>query len=249
MAQGQGALINEQLARRANLWPGDSVTLMPDWALPVAGVYSDYGNPEPQAMVALPALLARAPEIENRRFGIRIAPDQAATLAEDLRREFQLSSIDLVDQAQLKARSVAVFENTFVVTGALNVLTLGVAGFAILTSLLTLWTQRLPQVAPVWALGLSRARLARLDLLRSMVLAGVTGLLALPLGLMLAWILLNRINTAAFGWQLPMFLFPADWIRLWLLALAAGALAGALPARHLRRVPPAELLKVFANER
>jgi putative ABC transport system permease protein len=249
VAQGQGALINEQLARRANLWPGDSVTLMPDWALPVAGVYSDYGNPEPQAMVALPALLARAPEIENRRFGIRIAPDQAATLAEDLRREFQLSSIDLVDQAQLKARSVAVFENTFVVTGALNVLTLGVAGFAILTSLLTLWTQRLPQVAPVWALGLSRARLARLDLLRSMVLAGVTGLLALPLGLMLAWILLNRINTAAFGWQLPMFLFPADWIRLWLLALAAGALAGALPARHLRRVPPAELLKVFANER
>ena len=168
---------------------------------------------------------------------------------DELRREFQLSSIDLVDQAQLKARSVAVFENTFVVTGALNVLTLGVAGFAILTSLLTLWTQRLPQVAPVWALGLSRARLARLDLLRSMVLAGVTGLLALPLGLMLAWILLNRINTAAFGWQLPMFLFPADWIRLWLLALAAGALAGALPARHLRRVPPAELLKVFANER
>jgi putative ABC transport system permease protein len=57
------------------------------------------------------------------------------------------------------------------------------------------------------------------------------------------------INVAAFGWRLPMFLFPADWGLLFTVALAAGALAALIPARRLHRLPPSDLLKVFANER
>jgi putative ABC transport system permease protein len=136
-----------------------------------------------------------------------------------------------------------------VVTGALNILTLGVAGFAILTSLLTLWTQRQPQLAPVWALGVTRAQLARLEILRSVLLAVLTWAIALPLGLALAWVLLSVINVEAFGWKLPLFLFPLDWLRLAVLAILAAALAALIPARRLRRLPPADLLKVFAYER
>ena len=178
-----------------------------------------------------------------------MAPARATALAAELRAAFDLPAAALVEQAAVKAESLAIFEKTFVVTAALNILTLGVAGFAILTSLLTLWTMRLPQLAPAWALGLTRARLARLELLRSLALAGITALLALPLGLMLAWVLLAVINVEAFGWRLPMFVFPLDWLRLGALALLAGALAAALPARRLRRLPPSDLLKVFANER
>ena len=76
-----------------------------------------------------------------------------------------------------------------------------------------------------------------------------TALLALPLGLLLAWVLLAVINVEAFGWRLPMFVFPSDWLLLFALALLAGGLAGALPARRLYRVPPSRLLGVFANER
>ncbi|MFC4668426.1 FtsX-like permease family protein [Seohaeicola nanhaiensis] len=249
IASGTGALVNEQLARRAGLWPGAMLDLGRGWRLPVVGVYSDYGNPQGQAIVALPDLLAHEPNVANRQFGIRIAPDQAAALADEMRASFDLSDNALVDQAAIKAASLAIFEKTFVVTAALNILTLGVAGFAILTSLLTLWTMRLPHVAPVWALGMTRRALARIEILRSLALAGLTALLALPLGLLLAKILLDVINVEAFGWRLPMYLFPLDWLRLFLLALLAGALAAALPARRLRRLPPADLLKVFAHER
>lgn len=249
VAAGDAALVNEQLARRDGLWPGRTVQLAPGWVLPVAGVYSDYGNPSGQAITALPALLERFPNVPNQRFGLRVAPARATALAAELRAAFDLPAAALVEQAAVKAESLAIFEKTFVVTAALNILTLGVAGFAILTSLLTLWTMRLPQLAPAWALGLTRARLARLELLRSLALAGITALLALPLGLMLAWVLLAVINVEAFGWRLPMFVFPLDWLRLGALALLAGALAAALPARRLRRLPPSDLLKVFANER
>jgi len=46
------------------------------------------------------------------------------------------------------------------VTTALNAFTLAVAGVALLTSLLTLANSRLPQLAPLWALGVTRRRLA-----------------------------------------------------------------------------------------
>ncbi len=242
-------LINEQLARRANLWPGDTVAITPDHILTISGVYSDYGNPTGQAIVSMPMLDRIAPDTETRRFGIRIAPEQATELAQALRAQFELSPTAVVQQAAMKARSLAIFEKTFVITSALNVLTLGVAGFAILTSLLTLWTQRLPQVAPVWALGLTRSKLAQLELSRSALLAALTACLALPLGLILAWVLLAVINVQAFGWRLPMHLFPGDWLALFLLTLIAATLAAAWPAWRLLRLPPAALLQVFANER
>ncbi|MFY2826695.1 FtsX-like permease family protein [Ruegeria sp. MALMAid1280] len=246
---GEAVLINEQLARRANLWPGDTLTLKEGHTLTIAGVYSDYGNPTGQAIVSMSQLDRIAPGADTRRFGIRIAPERANEMAQALRDQFELPRQAVIQQAAMKAQSLAIFDKTFVVTSALNVLTLGVAGFAILTSLLTLWTQRLPQIAPVWALGLTRAKLARLELLRSVLLAALTAALALPLGLVLAWALLAVINVQAFGWRLPMYLFPTDWAYLFALTLLAAFIAAALPALRLLRLPPADLLRVFANER
>jgi len=246
---GDAVLINEQLARRSNLWPGDMLNLNANKTLTIAGVYSDYGNPTGQAIVSMGQLNEIAPDADMRRFGIRIDPGRATELAQSLRDHFDLPRQAVIQQAAMKAQSLAVFDKTFVVTSALNVLTLGVAGFAILTSLLTLWTQRLPQIAPVWALGLTRLQLARLELLRSILLAALTAVLALPLGLVLAWALLAVINVQAFGWRLPMYLFPLDWLYLFALTLLAAFLAAALPALRLLRLPPANLLRVFANER
>ena len=116
-------------------------------------------------------------------------------------------------------------------------------------SLLTLASMRVPQLAPAWAMGMTRNQLGRLELLRAVMLALLTALVALPLGLALAWALLAVVNVAAFGWRLPMYLFPADYARLAVFALLAAGLAALWPARRLARTPPADLLKVFSNER
>jgi putative ABC transport system permease protein len=128
------------------------------------------------------------------------------------------------------------------------VLTLSVAGFAILMSLLTLAAMRVPQLAPAWALGMTRRSLGRLEVLRAVVLAALTLLVALPLGLALAWMLLAVINVEAFGWRLPMYLCPGDYAVLGGLSVLAALLAALWPARRLARTPPSDLLKVFANE-
>ena len=120
---------------------------------------------------------------------------------------------------------------------------------ALFASLLTLSDVRLAQLAPVWALGVSRQRLSDLEVGKVLVLAAITAVLAVPLGLVLAWCLVAIVNVQAFGWRLPLHVFPLQWILIFMLALVTAFLAAILPVVRLARTSPAELLKVFANER
>ncbi len=245
---GDTVVINEQLSRRAGLVVGDTVILQ-DRSFAVAGVYGDYGNPVGQVVMSEGVFATLYPDITPQNFGMRMPPAEVAAFVNDLEAQTGIPATQTVDQASIKAISLAIFERTFTVTTALNVLTLAVAGFAILMSLLTLASMRVPQLAPAWAMGMTRSQLGWLELLRAVMLALLTALVALPLGLALAWALLAVVNVAAFGWRLPMYLFPADYARLAVFALLAAGLAALWPARRLARTPPADLLKVFSNER
>ncbi|MCI9867660.1 FtsX-like permease family protein [Rhizobium skierniewicense] len=249
VAEGRGALINEQLWREKKLQPGQELTLPGGWVVSVAGVYSDYGNPKGQVMVGVDALTRHYPDVSKLRYGIRVDPARVPDLKKQLVEQIGLPEAGVIDQVSLKQQSRAVFEQTFVVTGALNVLTLGVAGFAMFASLLTLSTLRLPQLAPVWAMGIRRRNLALLEVLRTFALWCVTFVAAIPVGLALAWVLLSVINVEAFGWKLPMMIFPGDWLRLAAIALVAAMLSVVVPVIRLATINPSDLLRVFANER
>ncbi|MDF3413113.1 ABC transporter permease [Sulfitobacter sp. M57] len=244
---GRAVVVNEQLARRAGLWVGDNIEIDTGVILPIAAVVGDYGNPSGQVVISQTLFQRLHPTQVPLRFGIRT--QDASGLRAELSAQFGIAPNAMTDQAAIKALSMQVFERTFTVTAALNALTLMVAGFAILMSLLTLADLRVPQLAPVWALGLTRRWLGWLEVLRAVALAALVFLCAVPLGLALAWVLLSIINVEAFGWQLPMYLFPAEYLWLGIYALGAAVLAALWPALRLMRTPPSALLKVFANER
>jgi putative ABC transport system permease protein len=67
-----------------------------------------------------------------------------------------------------------------------------------------------------------------------MLLTGLLGVLATPLGLLLAWVLVARVNPVAFGWALPFNLYPLYWVQVWLVCLAIGALTGVMMASPVR---------------
>ena len=249
VAQGKGALANEQLARRSSLRIGDEVSLADGRKVAIAGIFSDYGNPKGQLIIGNHLLDELYPDASRLRYAVRVAPQKAPQLAADLHAAFGLPDGSVIDQATVKAFSLRIFERTFAVTAALNVLTLGVAALAIFASLLTLARMRLSQLAPAWAMGLTLRSLASLEVLRSVAVAVFTFAAAIPVGLALAWLLLAVINVEAFGWRLPMHVFPIEWLRLLVLAVMSAILAALLPALQLTRLAPARLLKVFADER
>ena len=249
---GDGGLISEQLARRLKLAIGDAVEMPApggNWTLEVVGIYADYGNPKGQIAVNFAALTRRFPDIPLTRLGLRVAPAAVPALMSALADKFGLDGRNLVDQATLKAESTQIFNRTFAVTAALNAFTLGVAGIALLTSLLTLGNSRLPQLAPLWAIGITRRQLAAIELLKTMSVALITALLALPLGLLVAWCLIAVVNVKAFGWRLPFHIFPLQLLELLVVAIAASLVAALVPVLKLARMQPAALIKVFADER
>ncbi|TCR96374.1 ABC transporter permease [Rhizobium sp. BK418] len=249
IAAGQGAIINEQMWRRGAAAIGQTIALPGGWLVPVVGIYSDYGNPTGQVIVGIDALVEHYPHVSKLRYGIRVPPGRAASLTRQLVDDFGLPADAIVDQASLKQQSRAIFDQAFKVTGALNILTLVVAGFAMFSSLLTLSTIRLPQLAPLWALGVRRRDLARYEILRTLALWFSTFVAAIPVGLALAWVLLAIVNVEAFGWRLPMSVFPLDWARLGAAALLAALASVLASVRRLASIDPADLLRIFANER
>jgi putative ABC transport system permease protein len=234
-----------------NLAIGDRIavpTPRGDWTLDVAGIYADYGNPKGQIAVNVVALVRQFPDTPQTRIGLRVDPRDVPALMTALSQQFGLDGRNVVDQATVKAESTRIFNRTFAVTNALNAFTLGVAGVALLTSLLTLANSRLPQLAPLWGIGVTRRRLAGIELTKTMSVALITALLALPLGLGVAWCLIAIVNVKAFGWRLPFHVFPLQLVKLLCVAMAASLAASLPPVARLARMQPANLVKVFANE-
>ncbi|MFC3284050.1 FtsX-like permease family protein [Litchfieldella rifensis] len=247
------AMINEQLALATGLAPGQRLHLSSPSGpleLRVAAVYPDYGNPRGEVMLTTPHLSERfqtSPDSLGIVLDRETSADDVAALQGDLRQDLGIGGDSLIDQRELKQRSTEIFERTFAITQALNTLTLGVAALALLSSLLAQTRQRRGQLAPLWALGVARGPLVGVSIAQLGGAALATAALAVPLGLALTWCLVTVINVAAFGWRLPLHIFPLQIVTTLGLALLVAILAALLPAWRLWRTPPRTLLMEFES--
>ncbi|MEQ4541318.1 MAG: ABC transporter permease [Billgrantia sp.] len=244
-AAGEAAFVNEQLAIAEGLAPGDRIGLTApggEAVLPIAAVYPDYGNTRGEVLLATPEL-ARRFAAPPGSIGIVLAPGgDGAALRTGLRQHFAIGGDELVDQREVKRIATGIFERTFTITRALSALTLAVAALALLASLLAQARERRLQLAPLWALGVPRQRLVTVQLAQLGGAAFVVGALALPLGTLLALGLVAVINVAAFGWRLPLHVFPGEMALTLATAVGVALAAAALPATKLWRAPPRALL-------
>ena len=247
LASGRAAMLSEQLARRLGLQLGDPLQVA-NQTLTVVGIYADYGNPKGHLLINAGWLRAHVPQATLSNISLNLAAERIAALKAQLQQRFALDDNRVVEQATLKRWSTEIFNRTFAATTALNSLTLGVAGIALFISLLTLSQNRLGQLAPLWALGVRRIQLAWLSLGQTLLLSSLTVLLAIPLGLLLAWCLVAVVNVQAFGWRLPLHVFAAQLLQLAMLGLLTSLLASAWPLWQLARRQPCELLRQFADE-
>jgi putative ABC transport system permease protein len=80
-------------------------------------------------------------------------------------------------------------------------------------------------------------------MLETGLMGAVAGILAMPTGLALSYILIYIINRRSFGWTLQMRVGPAPFITALVIAVVAALLAGIYPARKLGRMMAAEALR------
>jgi len=239
----EGVLLSEPLARRLEVGPGAELevpTLSGTRALTVSGVFREYGAgpgllllPAETGVGALPAMLTlelhgvRPADVE------RLIPALAAAGPEGTR---------VRRNDELLALARGVFDRTFRVTGVLQSIAGVVAAFGLFGALTALGLERRVQYGVLRTLGVSRRAPAWQNLGEALLLAAAAALVALPLGVLVAVILVEVVNVRAFGWSLDLRFPPWLFLQALTVALLAGAAAAVAPAWSIWRTPPGTLL-------
>lgn len=115
-------------------------------------------------------------------------------------------------------------------TRALTLLALLVAGVGIYNALTALRLNQAPTRRLLEAQGVLPRELALVTLTRAGSVGAVAVIVALPLGLAMAWVLCHVINPRAFGWTIGLQLDAGGWLPPLILGLVATLVAGLLPA-------------------
>ena len=246
---GRCVVVSEPFAFRRDLGLGDALrfdTPNGELELPIAGVFTDYGNDDGVVLMHLERYRSAFGELGLTSVGLELEAgrDPEATVAWI---ESQLQpgqALFLASQRALAAQSLEVFDRTFAVTAVLRHLTLGVALVALFSALMAMGLERARERAVLRALGLDRDRLLRQVVLEALWLALLAAFIAIPLGAALAWIMAEVVNRQSFGWTLLEFRVPTGEVLLiFALALATGALAALWPARLQAHAQPALALR------
>jgi len=143
----------------------------------------------------------------------------------------------------LREEALVVFDRTFAITGALQLLATIVAFIGVLSALLSLELERQRELGILRSIGLTVRQLWKLILLETGLLGAVAGVLAMPTGYALALILVYIINRRSFGWTLQMQVSWQPFLTALLLAICAALLAGVYPARRMGKMLTSEALR------
>lgn len=235
LAADRALLVSEPLAYRLNLQPGDSIVL-PTASGPqsfaVAGIYRDYNTAGVELIVALESYRRWFNDPGLTSIGIHLAAgaDEPAVTAA-IRQAFGDDRPTRIrSTAFIREISLVIFDRTFQVTEVLRLLAAVVAFLGILSALMALQLERERDFAVLRSLGMSVRQVFGQNLLQTGLLGLTAGLAAIPLGTVLAWLLVHVINRRSFGWSMD-FIVSADAVLAGVaMAVAAALLAGIYPA-------------------
>ncbi|AJR08905.1 ABC transporter permease [Photobacterium gaetbulicola] len=229
-------LVSESMALKQNIKPGQVLDLPPplnkQWL--VAGVFYDYGNPYGQVIMSQKRWKAIWPHKGQVSLAVHLNDHtQAETIIRSLGETFRLPPERIRNNNDLMLQAMNVFDRTFIVTATLGKLTLVVAVCGLFFATVAGETSRLRQFALLRCMGMTGRELALLGGGQLLLIGLLTALIALPLGLVLAQLLIDVVLKYSFGWTMPIEYFPTNYLFSLGSALVVLLLAGAWPVWRL----------------
>jgi putative ABC transport system permease protein len=242
------AIVSEPYAYRHGLGVGSVLRLRTDRgerAFPVVGVFADYGSDQGVVMVSRRTYEAHWDDRGVSSLGLVLEPgaDVEAAVAAFRARAGGSQHVLIRSNRALREASLEIFDRTFAITAVVRVLATAVAVIGVLSALMALQLERTRELGVLRAQGLTSREVWQLVLAETGLLGGIAGVLAVPVGIGLALVLIRVINRRAFGWSIETTV-PADvLLQAVALAVLAALVAGLYPAWRMARTPPAAALR------
>ena len=237
--RGEGVIISEPLVLKENIpVPPPPITLdtpQGSQAFPVLAIMYDYASDRGTILLDAGTYSTIWDETAVSTMGLFVEEGQDVdVVVEALKQEMNGRSDVVVQSNQaIREEALAIFDRTFAITAALRLLAIVVAFIGVLSALMSLQLERARELGVLRATGMTLRQLWGLTLLETGLMGGTAGLLAMPTGYVLAWILIYVINVRSFGWTLQMDLQPAYFLQAFAVALIAALIAAVYPALKL----------------
>jgi putative ABC transport system permease protein len=241
-AIGEDAVVaSESFVLKHGVGVGDRVDLLTEHGpapFRVAAVYYDYSSDRGILMMDRPVF--------ERHYGDRAASGLTVYLRDgvdhDEARDRLLAGIG-ADHAvfintneSLRAEVLRIFDSTFAITYALELIAIVVAILGVSGTLLTLILEREREFTILRLVGTSRRQIRRMVVGEAMLIGAIGQGIGLIVGLALSLILIYVVNVQSFGWTIQYHLPLAFLAQSSVLMVVVAGLAGLYPARRAVRL-------------
>ncbi|KLN66949.1 MULTISPECIES: ABC transporter permease [Vibrio] len=242
----KGVMISESMALKLGIRPGDYVDLTgklgSGWQ--VVGVYYDYGNPYNQVLLShrnwLYAFAGSGSVALGAVLNDGINP---IGLKRRLETIFRLDSERIYDNSHIHSQAMRVFDRTFSIADTLGNITLVIAVFGIFFATVAGEVSRQKHISLLRCLGMSGRELIMMGSLQLFVFGAIAILIAMPLGLALANLVVDIVIKQSFGWTLEVQFIPTAYLHSGLLAMFSLMVAGAIPVLRMVKNTPMKSLR------
>ncbi len=245
--QRRQLLISEPFANQLSLREGEVIHLPSPQGLlafEIGGIFYDYSTDGGKLVMDRTFLEKYWKDDQIDVVAIYLKEGEAVDL---IRKELVQSygdqyGITFITQASLKDEILKVFDQTFVVTYALEWIAVLVALLGITNTLFVAILERRREIGIVRAIGGSGQQVAHVVMIEAFYIGIIGNVLGIICGFFLSLILIFVINKQSFGWTI-VFSFPLSVIGYsFLLASLTSLAAGYFPARRGAKINIAEAI-------
>jgi putative ABC transport system permease protein len=240
-------IVSAPFAEKANLHPGDALVLdtpAGPTSFRIAAIYDDYSNDAGTVMVDQRTFNRLYRDDSAGMFSVYAKPgtDLNALRTRVIRAALPLR-VEVQTTHDLRAVVFAIFDRTFLITQALNIIAITIAVMGVVSTLFALVLERRREIGVLRYLGLTIRSVRNMVLYEATLIGVLGGLFGIGAGMLLGLLLIYVIDRQAFGW--PMHLHVPYWplAESLLLVLIAAILAGIYPAQVAARIATADAVR------
>jgi putative ABC transport system permease protein len=247
LKQGE-VMVTEPYSYRTNKGVGDSVEILTDKGIKkfrIAGVHYDYGSDI--GLIFMEIDTYRKFWDDRKLSGLGLFLNKGYDVQETINKIRNLVGTDqeliIRSNKDLLKSSIEVFDRTFIVTNVLQILAIIVAFIGVLSALMSLQLERTKEIAIYRANGMTPKDIWKYLNLQTGIMGFIAGIMSIPLGNILALILIYVINKRSFGWTLQFNIIPELLIEAIFVGIVSAILASVYPAYKMSRISPSIALR------
>jgi putative ABC transport system permease protein len=217
--------------------------------LRVAGVYYDYASNQGTVMMdtaTYQRLYSDAdPHLEAQTLSVYLEEGANAEVVRRrlLDRAGEGELFYCVTNREIRREAMRIFESTFTITYALQLIAIVIAGLGVASTLITLIYQRKREIGLLSLVGATYRQTKRIILCEAVLLGAVSQLIGIAIGVVLACTLIYVINVQSFGWTIQFHIPWRFFAVSTFLVIAASGLFGLYPAIRAATADPLQTVR------